>query len=98
MTRPAVCGMAPLTGGNGADAMTGRACLTALLFATACATSTLSAKPLTIGTEWTTLTPGQPIRGGRERFVLVTSPEDGPVECDAGKGIVWRYRRAVTIE
>ena len=76
-----------------------RACLTALLLSSACATSgTLSEKPLAIGTEWTTLAARPAIQGGRERFVLVESPEDGPVECDGGHGVVWRYHGAVTIE
>lgn len=70
-----------------------------IVFVAACATSgTLSEKPLTIGTEWTTLVPRPTIRGGRQRYVLVKSPDVGAIECDGGHGVVWRYRRGVKIE
>jgi hypothetical protein len=65
----------------------------------ACGTSgTLSKKPLTINTDWTVLKPSSPVHGGRERFVLVESPEEGAAHCQEGRGVVWRYKRGVYID
>src|SRR2546423_530960 len=79
--------------------MTIRACLFSLLLVSACATSgNLSAKPVAVGAEWITLEPRPAIQGGRERFVLVESPEDGPVECNGDHGVNYLYKRGVRIE